>query len=180
MEFISIISTALSVIGALSAGQSRARQYEAAAAASQYNAAVARQRAENARAVYGQREEMQRRRARMILGQQRAAIAESGTGLGGSNLDIERQSEVMAELDALNIAYEGELVARGALSEAAMYDFESSSYREQASSARRSGYIGAGAALLSGIGDYIRVSETKAPQPRPKVYGLYGSYPTYG
>lgn len=70
------------------------------------------QAGENARVVAqqtGQRELAVRRDARQQLGAQAAAIAESGTGYGGSNRLIGEQDAVMAELDALNTRYEGAL-----------------------------------------------------------------------
>lgn len=53
------------------------------------------------------REGLQRRRAGEVLGEQRAAIAQSGFGSGGTMGDIVRQSVASSELDALAIRYEG-------------------------------------------------------------------------
>lgn len=53
------------------------------------------------------REGLQRQRAGQVLGEQRAAIAQSGFGAGGTMGDIVRQSVAGAELDALATRYEG-------------------------------------------------------------------------
>lgn len=54
-----------------------------------------------------EREGLQRRRAGEVLGEQRAAIAQSGFGSGGTMGDIVRESVAGSELDALAIRYEG-------------------------------------------------------------------------
>jgi hypothetical protein len=50
-----------------------------------------------------------RRESDQLLGAQRAAIAESGTGAGGSNGLIMAQDAALAELDGLTERYEGRL-----------------------------------------------------------------------
>jgi hypothetical protein len=70
----------------------------------------------NARQVGNQtaaNEAQVRREARQTLGAQSAAIAESGTGFGGSNALIAAQDAALAELDALNIRYGGRLRMAG-------------------------------------------------------------------
>ncbi|NBB17660.1 hypothetical protein GVN21_20055 [Caulobacter sp. SLTY] len=66
------------------------------------------------------REEAVRRESREVLGAQAAAIAESGAGLGGSNRLLMQQDAGLAELDALNVRYEGALVQRQYENEALM------------------------------------------------------------
>lgn len=156
MQFLLIASTAMSVIGQISSGRQQSKQYEAMAQANAYNAMINRQRADQTRSVYGQREERQRREAAFVIGKQKAASAQSGIGLGGTNADLENQSEIFAELDALNIRYEGELEAQGLLAQANLDDMQASQNRSNASSARKSGYLGAAGALLSGTGDYLK------------------------
>lgn len=71
-------------------------------------------------------EEATRRRARQILGMQRAAIAESGLGYEGSAGLIAQQSAANAELDALNTRYNGYMRALGLLSDSGAVRRESS------------------------------------------------------
>lgn len=118
------------------------QQGKADAAIGKYNARLAEEQAVVERQQAGAAEEAQRRAARKLLGRQAAAIAESGTGgFSGSNLDIARQSAVEAELDALNIRYEGELKARGAKAEAEQF-------RAQAKNAKKQGRLALAAGLL--------------------------------
>lgn len=61
----------------------------------------------------GAAENQFRRQSRELLSQQVAAIGESGIGYGGSSAEVMQQSAIDAELDALNIRYEGELRRQG-------------------------------------------------------------------
>jgi hypothetical protein len=53
-------------------------------------------------------EQAHRRETRQFLGRQAAAVAQSGAAPGGTSEALARQSEVLAELDALNIRYHGQ------------------------------------------------------------------------
>lgn len=158
-----VLSTAMSVIGTLASAKSEAD-------AAKYNAKVATQQAGQVASAANQQEEAQRRKARIFQGEQRAAISESGTGLGGSNLDIERQSEVMQELDALNIRYEGNVQRTGLLNQAALY-------KSQAKGAMTKGLISAagtlfGSGLFKGAGG---AGATAAKTTGGSGFGLYGN-----
>lgn len=100
------ITAAVGAVGAIQQGQQ-------ARATADYNARQEQIGADVTRRQAAAREELQRKEARKFLGRQRAAIAESGTGFGGSARDIAVDSALDAELDALNIRYQGELEARG-------------------------------------------------------------------
>lgn len=166
MEYVQIASAVLSVMGAISGGQQRSAQYEAQQRANEYNAAVGRQRAESALQVSNVKEDQQRREAAFIIGKQRAASAQAGLGLSGSAADVERQSEVMAELDALNIRYEGQMKAHGYLAGAAQEDYAGSVAGYSASSARSGGYLAAATRALAGGADYMRMkSPTYSDRP---------------
>lgn len=145
-----VASTAVSAVGAIQQGAAAAAQGKAQQQAQQYNAVVKEQNARLARQQAGAREEQQRRGARQVLGQQRAALAQAGIGSGGSALDIEEQSAERAELDALTIAYGGELQAKGLLASAQqdLYMGEVAAARGQ--NAQSASYISAGASILSG------------------------------
>lgn len=81
-------------------------------------------------------EETQRRQGREVLGAQAAGFAQAG---GGLDQGVARQSAIAAELDALNIRYNGTVKAAGLMSMAA-------STRQQSGSL-------AGAQLLTGVSD---------------------------
>ena len=157
MQFIPLIITAVSALSSMSKGQEKSQQYEVSQKTEEYNAALSRQKADVAMSAANQREETQRRAARLIQGKQRAAIAESGLGLGGTNADLESQSELFEEMDAMNIRYRGTLEAKGLLADANLADYRARSYGESSSKSLQGGYLGAAGSLLGGIGDYVRL-----------------------
>lgn len=77
------------------------------------NAATLREQGRVAAAQGYADEETQRREARQVLGAQAAALAQSGTGTGGTNAALIQQSATNAEMDALNIRYAGLLKKSG-------------------------------------------------------------------
>lgn len=123
------------------------RQGNAAKAAGQYNAQVAEQRAVTVRQQTMQREEVHRERARHQIGMQLAATAESGTALAGSNLDLLSRSLYDAEMDALQIRYEGELNARGLINQAQLD-------RSMGREAGNAGYLSAASSVLNAASSY--------------------------
>lgn len=125
-------------------------QGNAANAAAKANAAALEQQAEAENRAAGAREETQRRQNRQFLGAQRAALAQAGIGVEGSAYDIARQSAINAELDALNIRYEGQLRSNKLRNEAKITRFEGKQ-------AKIGGYLGAGASILSGVSNYAGV-----------------------
>jgi hypothetical protein len=156
-----IASTAFSAIGSIAQGN-------AANAAAQANANALTQQAEAENRAAGAREEQQRRANRQFLGGQRAALAQAGIGVEGSAYDIARQSSINAELDALNIRYDGQLAAKGLRDQAMMQRFEGKQ-------AKTAGFFGAGAAILQGAANYAGMKSGSAqpskpytPPPRPR------------
>lgn len=146
-------TAATAVIGAVSAvqaGKAQEAGLKATAKSQEYNAEIERQNATVARQQANAREEAQRRQARQILGEQRAALSQAGIGLSGSAADVYRQSATNAELDALNIRYEGELAARGLLAQSELSRFEGGVSRMNAGIAKRASYMDAASSLLSG------------------------------
>ncbi|MDO9337916.1 MAG: hypothetical protein Q7T61_16085 [Caulobacter sp.] len=99
---LGVVNSVAGVAGGVADGQASAAQRA-------FSSKVAR---ENARTVGDQsamRQEAMRRESDQMLGAQRAAIAESGTGAGGSNGLIAAQDAALAELDRLTERYEGRL-----------------------------------------------------------------------
>lgn len=97
---------------------------------------------------YGAREESLRRNIRAQLGAQSAAIAESGTGFGGSNLAIQRQSETAGELDVLNLRYQGQLERMGMDIDLANLRYNKTALRKAAKTAMRMRWHNAAAAFF--------------------------------
>jgi hypothetical protein len=65
----------------------------------------------------------------------------------GSALDIVQQSTTMAELDALNTRYEGDLQARGLIATAVGERYQASANRINAKNAQTASFIKAGASV---------------------------------
>lgn len=106
------IGAVLNIVGAAAGVAGNAADGQASAAQRTFSRKVAEG---NARMVGDQaaaREQQLRRESAQVLGAQRAAVAESGTGTGGSNGLIMAQDSALAELDALNTRYEGALLQR--------------------------------------------------------------------
>lgn len=134
------------VVGVASAVQGADAQRRAA----HTNADISRQKAKIAVDQAGVNEDAQRRRAQMVLGQQRAAAAESGSDLStGTNADLATQSATNAELDALNIRYQGKLGQLSGTEQAGLDDM-------RADDATTAGQLGVASAALSGYGSYLK------------------------
>lgn len=153
MNFAQTFNIAGSILGAYgsyASGRSNAAQYQMQAQAMDYNAAVARYMGEQALKASGAEQLALRRGQRQVLGTQRAAIAQAGIGTGGSAADVVAQSTTLAELDAMNLAYEGAARFRAALTQADLDEAAGVSYRYGAKAAKATGNIGAARSLLSG------------------------------
>lgn len=172
MQFLAMGAGAVGIASALSRGKESEAQYKAQAAANEFNAAVARQRATTVRqlgkyqadSILGassMQEEQQRRSGGFAKGTRQAAAAQSGTGTDeGSNADVERQSMILSELDALNIRYAGQLNAHDTVQNAEYnaHDLETGATmdmwsaqvnRNSAKYAVDSSYLGAMGSLFS-------------------------------
>lgn len=159
-------------LGAIQSANTQAANQRAIAQASDYNAQVARNSAEAAMIASTSQQTAQNRQARQLAGRQRAAAAESGLGMGGSNRDVIDQSGTLAELDQLNLAYEGTLKANGFMAQSELDSFNAQMARRNASAARTQGFLQAGAAIGQGLMSYNRAN-TPAP-PTKSVVGEMG------
>lgn len=158
-SWLMLASGAVSAAGAVAQGNAQAAQYNAAAAAANYNANIQRQQASTVGQQTSAREDLQRKQARQIIARQVAAGAESGVNITtGSASDVFRQSLYDAEMDALNIRYEGELNRIGLLNQAKLSDWEADVSRSNAKSSKKAGYLNAVVSLASGAaGAYGKV-----------------------
>ena len=152
-QYLLIAATVVSAIGSIQQGNAAAASAKSQANAAEYNAKVLRQNADQAYREGSAAEEAQRRRARQVLGVQRAAVGQT-TGFTGTSLGVIEQSGTNAELDALNIRYESDMKARGLLQEADLETANAANYRSQAGALRTAGYISAGSKALSGGSSY--------------------------
>lgn len=148
------VAMVVAAVGALVQGRQQANEARAAAKVEKYHAGIADQNAAIAGQQASAEQERVRREGRQVLGAQRAAMAQSGTGMGPgtSNFDIQRQSTTMAELDALNVQYAGDLERRGLMQQAQMHRYNESSLRAKAKSIMRQRWITAAGAAMSAYG----------------------------
>lgn len=137
------VGGALSALGAGVSAVSALQQGAAQADANRYNAQVAENNALAARQKAAFDEALRREQLARIQAQARANIGKAGGDFSGSALDIMAENAAAAELDALAVRYGGAVRAGGLEAQAAVD-------RAQATSARQSGYFGAGARILSG------------------------------
>jgi hypothetical protein len=145
-----VASTATASYGAWYSGKAQENAYKAQADAAKVNAEQIELNAQAAAAAGNQREEIQRRRMRALEATSVAAIANTGTRIEGSNLDLIGQNRVFGELDALNIRYETELQRSGLMAQAGMERYSGRVAGMNASTAGKAAVINAGSALLSG------------------------------
>lgn len=140
------LATAVSAGTSIVSGIQQSNQAEAEADLASENATAAAQQtavAENAT----------RRRGRSILARQRAAIAESGIGFGGSSETLQQDSAVQAELDALTVRYEGRMRGLGFQTDAAFA-------RQRSKNAMTGGMLSATGQLLGGSADVYAMRRT--------------------
>lgn len=157
MEALLVASAVTSAVGAISAGNSQAANYDAQRQAHDYNANVALQNAGQARNEAGAAEDLQRRRASRVLAEQRGGVTQMGVdGSAGTAADLYRQALEDSELDALNIRYEGESRARGFNIEADQQRYASSLAKTNSKAARKAGYLNAIGSTLSVAGGYYK------------------------
>lgn len=112
-------------------------------AAGNANGAALGQQAHVAQSQAYADEQTQRRQSNQVLGEQAAAIAQAGGGMGGTSAKVAEQSGISAELDALNIRYGGTMKASGLMAQAQAEKAQGRSALVQ------SGFL-AGANLLKG------------------------------
>lgn len=149
-----VASAAVGAMSAISQANAASSQAKSQANAAEYNATVDKQRADVAMQQSNANEDAQRRSSRIALGQQRAGLVESGIGTDGSAADLAGQSSLNAEMDALNIRYQGKLQASGALAQQGLDSYSATAARSNASNIQTAGYFNAGAAALSSYGTY--------------------------
>ncbi|WP_244110276.1 hypothetical protein [Burkholderia cenocepacia] len=150
-------AAAVKGVGSVVSGISGSAQASQQAAALDRNAALSDQQATQVYAQGVNRETAQRAQAGQQLGEQRAAVAESGFNPNaGSALDVQVQSVRNAELDALQTRYQS-ILQGGTLEDQARQDrYAARTARASANNSLVAGGISAAAGLLGGFGDYAK------------------------
>jgi hypothetical protein len=135
-------------------GVAQSQQATAESKAAQYNADVLVQQGNAASNSAASNEGASLRRSAGDLGEQAAAIGQSGTGTGGSAQGVMKQSATNARLDALNIWYGGELERHQDLAAANLQRYNAEVYKRNSDTALTVGFGRAGTSLLMGGADY--------------------------
>jgi hypothetical protein len=100
-------------------------------------------------------EQRVRREGNKQLAEQFAGFAQSGAGVGDfSTVKALEESATMAELDALNVRYKGQIASRDQAIAASQYDYEARSEKGVRSSIAVKTGIGMATSLLSGYSKY--------------------------
>jgi hypothetical protein len=132
------------------AGVAQSQQDTAQSKAAQYNATALVNAGDAASNSAASNEGASLRRSAGQLGEQAAAIGQSGTGTGGTAQGVMTQSATSAKMDALNIWYGGELERHQDLEAANLQRYYSEAYKRNASTDLISGGTSAGTKLLMG------------------------------
>lgn len=148
------MGSVVSAVGSIAGGSAQAAQLQAQSQAANYNAMLNERQAAQASAAAVAQSNLQKRQIDQALGTQRAATAQSGIGFEGTGGDLLAQSQKNAELDRENTLYNGIIQNSNYQSQAEMNRYQGKVAESQIGSAITSGYIGAGASLLTGFGRY--------------------------
>jgi len=168
--------TAIKMVSTLASANAQAEGLKSQAAVQNANAGIMDASAQAIREQTVAQEGVQRREARQVLGAQAAGFAQAGGGMEGSAHDVMEQSAVLAELDALNIRYGGELKAKGLTDEATISRFEAKTYKAAARKTLKLGYLGAGADILGGAAAYGQYGSYQKLLKANKTAALSGAY----
>lgn len=147
IPFLPIISTAFTVISAISAGNNAKRQGD-------YNAAIAQRNAMLATSQAAADAALQQRDAARRIGSARAAYGASGITMEGSPLDVLTASAAQAELDKQNILAGGARKAIG-------YQETGALDKSRGAAAQQESYWKAGSSILMGTSDYYAKQPTR-------------------
>lgn len=145
------LSTAMGAASAIGSGNAQAANYQAEQNAQNYNAQLYQQQSEQAMAQASERANVQSRQATQVMGQQRAATAQSGLGFIGTGAELIDQSASMAELDRQNILYEGLLTGQGLQSQSVQSTYAAQVAGSQIQPSITGGYMSAAGSILGGV-----------------------------
>lgn len=170
MGWAQMVQGIVNMASQLIQGRQEANRLRTEADIEQFNIDNQRLNAQRVASQTSAREEQVRRQARIALGAQRAAIAQSGTGMGGTNAALVAQSTANAELDALNVRYAGELDRLGIENDIIMRTYNKQLLRKGAKNAMRMRWHNAGAALF-GAGTVQSPGGNSMPSMSTGAYG---------
>lgn len=154
LPYLIIASTAVSAMGSISQGKAAAASYRSQAQAQNYNAIVDKNNADQVSTEYAMKENNLRQQQGQFLGRQRAALAESGIGPGGSAGDVMAEDATRAKLDDLTLRYEGQTKRTAYLNNSTLDTYQGKVASMNAGAATQAGYMGALGAVIGGATRY--------------------------
>jgi len=147
-ETLVYLAIASAVGGTVMSIQAQQQQTAASRAAAKYNAALAQQKADEARKVGALKTEAKRKETRRTLASQMAGYAKAGVTPVGTPLSVMTETAKNEALNALLIGREAEITAGERESQAGLFGM-------QATSIGRAGRLAVGAELIGGVGTTI-------------------------
>lgn len=153
---IMAIGAAVGAMGNLYSGYVNSQNQQAQAAALDFNAKLQDRQAQIARNNATAQSNAMLDKANQAIGTQRAFIAESGGGFGGTAFQALQQSAMNAASDNINILNQGEAQAQGFEMDAALNRANAETARRNATSSLIAGYFGASSSGFQGASGYTR------------------------
>lgn len=167
VTWIAIIQGIIAIAGAASDYMSGDAAYGAQIDAEKYNRELLRRQASNEALVASLNEDAQRREAAFAQSRTRAGLIEAGIGTakGGSAVAVSGQAAKFAELDALNIRWEGNAQRTSLLSQADLVQYGIEGIRSQRSAAKFQSILGGAQGVAGAVGGAMGGGATlqKAP-----------------
>lgn len=157
-----IASSAISAFGALKQGQEESKAAAFQAAQAERNRQIALADAAEAERQAALAEADKRKEAARLEARQRALFAKGGVTFEGTPLLTLAEQAAENEIEALRIRRTGQVQASRFRSEAENLGLQARQFRSASSSARTSGFFGAGTSLLSGATNVVLL-ESGAP-----------------
>ena len=152
------LASLLKTVGAVTQGIGAERNDTEKAKVAEYNANVAGNNAALTGAENAANEQTLRMAQQQKIGQQRANLAEAGTGglSSGSNAAVINQSEVNANMAALTERYKGNIQQTKLLNEQNLDNYYASVDKANASTDVSNTALSATSQLVSGFGRYLQ------------------------
>lgn len=152
MAVVAAAGAATSAVGSIAASQSKA-------AADKFNAQVSNNNAKLAQQQAAADAAKVRERGRRLYASQRAALSAAGVDPDlGSSIDVQYDSSVQNELDALTTLYKGKVSATNSETQAQLDMYS-------ARATRTGGYVSAGGTLLGGIANSMSAYYSSSNNP---------------
>ena len=159
--------TGLAAAGQIQAGRAAEVEGKSAQAIANYNAAVQEREAQAIEQRTGLEQRRQTEEAARAMSRMRAGFGAAGVvSTAGTPLQIQAKQASEFEMENLMIGYRGQTEAARARSAAEIERMGGRLAKERGKAAKRAGYIGAGATLLTGFGS----------MGRAKGSGLFGKH----